>query len=76
MPHVSVKMHPGPSEEAKQALTRAIVKDVMTHAQVSEDSVSVSIEEVGPGRWTADVYKPDIEAKQASLYKKPGYKPL
>jgi 4-oxalocrotonate tautomerase len=38
--------------------------------------VSVSIEEVAPARWMSDVFKPDIEAKQATLYKKPGYKPF
>ena len=73
MPHVIVKMWPGPSERAKKQLADAITRDVMTYADVGEESVSVSIEEVKPGDWTEKVYDPDIAAKRDTLYKKPGY---
>jgi 4-oxalocrotonate tautomerase len=76
MPHVIVKMWPGPTEQAKQQLAEAITRDVMTHANVARDSVSVSIEEVSPQDWTAKVYDPDIAGKPDSLYKQPGYKRL
>jgi len=75
MPHVAVKLWPGRSEEQKTKLAEAIVKDVMTHLNSSEDSVSVTIEEVKREDWPARVYKPDIQEKWAKLYKKPGYKP-
>ena len=74
MPHVAVKLWPGRSEEQKTKLAEAIVKDVMTHLNSSEDSVSVTIEEVKREDWPARVYKPDIQEKWAKLYKKPGYK--
>ncbi len=75
MPHVAVKLWPGRSEEQKARLAEAIVKDVMTHLNSGEDSVSVTIEEVKQEDWTAQVYQPDIQGKWAKLYKKPGYKP-
>jgi len=75
MPHVVVKLWPGRSEEQKAKLTEAIVKDVMTHLNSSEASVSVTIEEVKQEDWTQKVYNPDIQGKWDKLYKKPGYKP-
>ena len=75
MPHVVVKLWPGRSEEQKTKLTEAIVKDVMTHLNSSEASVSVTIEEVPQGEWKDRVYAPDIQGKWDKLYKKPGYKP-
>ena len=73
MPHVIVKMYPGRSEEQKRRLTEAIVKDVMATTQSNENSVSVAIEEIPPAEWTEKVYKPDIQSKWDTLYKKPGY---
>ncbi|HTM60867.1 MAG TPA: tautomerase family protein [Burkholderiales bacterium] len=75
MPHVVVKLWPGRSEEQKTKLSEAIVKDVMTHLNSSEASVSVTIEEVKQEEWTQKVYNPDIQGKWDKLYKKPGYKP-
>lgn len=76
MPHVSIKMIVGRSEEQKQLLTDQIVKDVMRIAECGEDSVSVSIEEVSQGDWTENVYKQDILPHWSALYKKPGYTPV
>ena len=76
MPHVIVKMHPGRSEQQKAELAEAIVKDVMAIANVGDESVSVTIEEVKPNDWAEKVYKPDIVNGAGKLYKKPGYDPL
>ncbi len=73
MPHVIVKLWPGRSEQEKQQLADAIVKDVVRYAKCSEDSVSVAIEEIKSSDWAEKVYKPDIMNKQGTLYKKPGY---
>ena len=75
MPHVTVKMHPGRSEQQKAQLTEAIVKDVMTFTEVGDEAVSVSIEEIGPSDWMEKVYQPDILSGPGKLYKKPGYDP-
>lgn len=75
MPHVIVKLWPGPSEEDKKRLAEAITRDVMRHTHVGEASVSVAIEEVSPSEWKHLVYAPDIQAKSSTIYKKPGYDP-
>jgi 4-oxalocrotonate tautomerase len=76
MPHVIVKLYPGRSERQKAQLAEAIVKDVAAIAKVGDDAVSVAIEEVKPGDWADQVYKPDILNSSGKLYKKPGYDPL
>jgi 4-oxalocrotonate tautomerase len=75
MPHVIVKLWPGKSKEQKAKLAEAIVKDVTTVLHYGEESVSVSMEEVGASEWLEKVYKPDIAAKPDQLYKEPGYGP-
>ncbi len=73
MPHVTVKLWPGPSEQQKARLAEAITRDVMDVLGLGEESVSVVVEEVEPRDWAEKVYKPDIENKPGQLYKKPGY---
>ena len=76
MPHVIVKLYAGRSEQQKAKLAEEVTKATMTGANVAEQAVSVSIEDVAPDDWTEKVYKPDIVGKPATLYKKPGYNPL
>jgi len=73
MPHVSVKLWPGRSEQTKQRLADAIIKDVVNIVGCGEESVSVAIEEVDPKDWKEKVYDPLIRKKMETLYKKPGY---
>jgi 4-oxalocrotonate tautomerase len=76
MPHVVVKVAPGSSEEQKRRLAEEIVQDVMSILNRREEVISVGIEEVDPKDWTETVYKPEIQGKWETLYKKPGYNPL
>jgi 4-oxalocrotonate tautomerase len=73
MPHVIVKLWPGKSEQQKQRLADAIVKDVMSVLNYGEESVSVAMEEITSKDWPEQVYRPDIIEKPKQLYKKPGY---
>lgn len=73
MPHVIVKLWPGPSEQQKTRLAEAITKNVTDILDLGEESVSVALEEVEPKDWAEKVYKPDIVNKPELLYKKPGY---
>ena len=75
MPHVVVKLWPGKSEQQKKRLADAIARDVMEILHYGEESVSVGIEEVASGDWAEKVYKPDIQERMETIYKKPGYKP-
>ena len=76
MPHVSVKLYPGRSEQQKTRLAEQIVKDVVALVQCGEESVSVAIEEIQPQDWAERVYKADILSNWEKLYKKPGYDPF
>jgi 4-oxalocrotonate tautomerase len=76
MPHVSIKMFPGRSEEQKVTLSDAIVKDVVAIAQCDAKSVSVTIEEITEEKWAEKVYQQDIINKKDFLYKEPGYNPF
>ena len=76
MPHVIVKLWPGKSEKQKAKLAAEITKAVMHVLNYGEESVSVALEEIEPGVWMDQVYKPDILGKPAQIYKKPGYTSL
>jgi 4-oxalocrotonate tautomerase len=76
MPHVVVKLVPGKSEEQKARLAQAITKDVVSVLNEGEDAVSVAFEEVEPQDWAETVYKPDIQNRWSTVYKKPGYNPF
>jgi 4-oxalocrotonate tautomerase len=73
MPHVVVKLWPGKSEKQKQQLADAISRSVMDILHYGPESVSVAMEEISASDWAEKVYKPEIEARQNLLYKKPGY---
>jgi 4-oxalocrotonate tautomerase len=75
MPHVNVRMYAGRSEEDKQRLAKAIGEALVKALGSSERSISVAIEDVAPDDWMAEVYEPEITAKQDRLYKRPGYGP-
>jgi 4-oxalocrotonate tautomerase len=75
VPHIIVKLWPGPSEAQKDLLARAITRNVTDVLDLGEESVSVAIEEVDPRDWVEQVYEPDIRRRQHQLYKQPGYDP-
>ncbi len=75
MPHVVIRLYPGKTDEKKQELTDAIVKDFTTIMGNKAEVVTVAIEEVEKEEWADKVYKPLIEGNWDKLYKKPGYKP-
>lgn len=76
MPHVTVKLWPGKSEQQKTKLAEEITKNVMEVLGYGEEAVSVAFEEVSAEDWAANVYKPDILDQPEKVYKKPGYNPF
>ena len=73
MPHFTVKLFPGKSDEQKKALTKKIVEATKETLEVGEDVISLTFEEVTPDDWEAKVTKVDILPKRDFLYKVPGY---
>jgi len=76
MPHVIVKLWPGKSARHKKRLAEQITTAVCDVLHYGEESVSVGFDEVAADDWMKKVYEPDIQGKQDSLYKRPGYGPL
>jgi 4-oxalocrotonate tautomerase len=73
MPHVIVKLWPGKSDDQKQRLSDAIVRDVTSILNYGDESVSVAFEEVSARDWKSKVYEPDIVGRRDELTKSPGY---
>lgn len=73
MPHVTVKLWPGRSDEVKRALAEQIAKDVSEGLKVDLGDVSVAFEEVESADWGEMVYKPEIRDNMSNLYVKPDY---
>ena len=73
MPHISVKLWPGKSEQQKEQLASEITESVTRVLNYGDESVSVAFEEVAPKDWAGRVYQPDIMGNEEKLYKKLGY---
>ncbi|MBU1054136.1 MAG: tautomerase family protein [Proteobacteria bacterium] len=71
MPHIIIKLYPGRSQEQKQKLTDAIVRDVVSIAKCEAKTVSVAIEDVSSNDWDEKVFKPDILGNKNILFKEP-----
>ena len=76
MPHVTVQLWPGKSDQQKTQLAEEITKDVMKVLGYGDEAVSVTFEEVSPENWAEQVYKPNILDQPENVYKKPGYNPF
>jgi len=76
MPHVTVQLWPGKSDQQKTQLAEEITKDVMKVLGYGDEAVSVTFEEVSPENWAEQVYKPNILGQPENVYKKPGYNPF
>lgn len=74
MPHIIVKLWPGKSERQKAQLADTIAKEVCSALHFGTESVSVAFEEVNSEDWLQKVYRPDIQERWDTLYKKPGYR--
>jgi len=75
MPHIIVKIV-GQSEVNKKIIAAALTDTLSKTLEISDEFISLSIEDVSKENWIEDVYKPEIIEKPNNLYKKPGYDPL
>lgn len=55
MPHVSIKMYPGRSEEVKKDLAEKAKELMMKELNMEEKFISVSVEEIEKERWDEEV---------------------
>jgi 4-oxalocrotonate tautomerase len=73
MPHISVKMYTGRTEEQKQKMAEAIKASVMDAINCPGDYISVAIEEYAPEDWNP-VFDKEIR-NNPNLVIKPNYEP-
>ena len=75
MPHISVKMLEGRSEEQKKRLAAALVKTLTQELHCSEHYVTCTVEDFSAREWQ-DVFQTEITEKpQSKIYKKAEYDP-
>ena len=75
MPHISVKMLEGRSEEQKQKLAAALVKTLTEQLHCSPHYVTCTVEDFTAQEWQG-VFKAEIADKpQSNVYKKAEYDP-
>ena len=75
MPHISVKMLHGRTEEQKEKLAAALVKTLTQELHCSEHFVTCTIEDYNAREWQ-DVFKTEVSDKSADkVYKKAEYDP-
>ncbi len=74
MPHISVKMIEGRSEEQKKALADALEKALSDTLGCSTQWVTLSIEDYNGQQWQ-EVFKKEVTDNEKNLYKKPQYDP-
>lgn len=70
MPHVTIEMLPGRTEEVKNHLTEQISQTVAACVKVDPSDVSVSIREVAADAWKAQVYDRVLQ-ESSTLYRRP-----
>ena len=74
MPHISVKMLNGRTEEQKKAAAAKLTAALCDALGCGDSHVTVSIEDFTAQEWQ-DVFAEDIAGKSDKLYKKPSYDP-
>ena len=74
MPHISVKMIEGRTEEQKKALADALEKALSETLGCSTQQVTLSIEDYKGKQWQ-EVFKKEVTDNEKNLYKKPQYDP-
>ena len=73
MPHITIQMYPGRSDELKKKLAEAVVKTASEELQRGKEHFSVSIEDVPQEEWNEKVYKKITDPENKTVFVRPGY---
>ncbi|MCJ1678239.1 tautomerase family protein [Streptomyces sp. APSN-46.1] len=74
MPHLTIKHFPKsltPDEQTQ--LVAKLTAAVQEAFACDEGAISIALHPIDPALWDAQVYRPDITARQDTLIKKPNY---
>lgn len=70
MPHISIKMYPGRSEEVKSKLAKSTKEFMIKELEMDEKFISVSVEETDKESWQSEVMD---KIKEEDLYEKANF---
>ncbi|MCR8547564.1 tautomerase family protein [Salipiger sp. P9] len=73
MPHISVTLIEGKSDDQKRALAQAIARETCRTLGVDEKYVSIELTELAREDWQTRFYPEHIAPKLPELLKKPSY---
>ncbi|MBO6230421.1 MAG: tautomerase family protein [Ruminiclostridium sp.] len=74
MPHISIKMLAGRSEEQKKKAAEAVKNALAESLGMSDHYITATIEDFSPEEWQT-VFKEEITDKPDKVYVKPQYDP-
>ena len=75
MPHISVKMLEGRTEEQKKRLAAALVRTLTEELHCSDHYVTCTIEDYSAVEWQKVFQKEIVEKPAGAVYKKAEYDP-
>ncbi len=74
MPHINVKCYPKHlSEQQMKDFIADLTNLTQKHLSASEDSISISYEEIPAEQWKDEVFDKEIKPNIGKLAKDPGY---
>lgn len=73
MPHITVQMYPGRSDEIKAKLAKVLAETASKELGREIEHFSVSIEDVPQDEWTDKVYKKITDPDNKDVSVRPGY---
>lgn len=73
MPHITVQMYPGRSDEIKSKLAKLLAETASKELGREIEHFSVSIEDVPQEEWTEKVYKKITDPENKDVFVRPGY---
>ena len=73
MPHITVQMYPGRSDEIKAKLAKVLAETAAKELDRGIEHFSVSIEDVPQEEWTEKVYKKATDLNNKDVFVRPGY---
>lgn len=73
MPHITVQMYPGRSDEIKVKLAKVLAEAASKELGREIEHFSVSIEDVPQDEWNEKVYKNAVDPNNKNVFVRPGY---
>ncbi len=73
MPHITVQMYPGRTDEQKAALAKALAETASKSLNREIEHFSVSVVDVPQDEWKEKVYNSAADPNNKEVFVRPGY---